>query len=105
MTNSKVPRDTKKLVAGVGQKKTDVSTVFNLLLTQKVLSEGLTIGYIPQEPELVHSILEAIQSISDEARRALADPELPRDSLLSALSVSYTLTADLSVVLRFLTFC
>jgi len=61
LTNSKVPRDTKKLVAGVGQKKID-------------------------EPELVDSILEAIQSITDEARRALADPELPRASLLYLLS-------------------
>lgn len=61
LTNSKVPRDTKKLVAGVGEKKAN-------------------------EPELVNGILKAIQSISDEARRALADPELPRDSLLSALS-------------------
>ncbi|KAG5645542.1 putative secondary metabolism biosynthetic enzyme [Asterophora parasitica] len=64
LTNSKVPRDTKKLVAGVGEKKANVSS----------------------EPELVNGILEAIQSISDEAKRALADPELPRDSLLSALS-------------------
>jgi len=61
LTNSKVPRDTKKLVAGVGEKKAN-------------------------EPELVNGILVAIQSISDEARRALADPELSRDSLLSALS-------------------
>lgn len=36
----------------------------------------------------MNGILEAIQSISDEARRTLADPELPRDALLSALSVS-----------------
>jgi hypothetical protein len=36
----------------------------------------------------VGKILESIQSISDEARRVLADPELTRDSLLSALSVS-----------------
>lgn len=43
--------------------------------------------HILQEPELVNGILESIQSISDEARRVLADPELPRDSLLSALSV------------------
>ncbi|RDB26082.1 Cystathionine beta-lyase [Hypsizygus marmoreus] len=61
LTNSKVPRDTKKLVAGVGEKKAN-------------------------EPELVNGILQAIQSISDEARRALADPEMPRDTLLSALS-------------------
>ncbi|KAG6844954.1 hypothetical protein H0H87_002068 [Tephrocybe sp. NHM501043] len=61
LTNSKVPRDTKKLVAGVGEKK------FN-------------------EPELVNAILNAIQSISDEARRALADSEMPREALLSALS-------------------
>ncbi|KAG2017833.1 cystathionine beta-lyase [Coprinopsis cinerea AmutBmut pab1-1] len=60
LTNSQVPRDTKKLVAGVGEKKEN-------------------------EPELVNGILAAIQSISDEARRALADPELSRDALLSAL--------------------
>lgn len=41
-----------------------------------------------QEPVLVNGILDAIQSISNEARRALADPELSRDDLLSALSVS-----------------
>lgn len=61
LTNSKVPRDTKKLVAGVGEKKAN-------------------------EPELVNSILDAIQSITDEARRALADPEMPRELLLQALS-------------------
>jgi len=37
---------------------------------------------------VVEDILEAIQSISDEARRALADPEMSRETLLSALSVS-----------------
>ncbi|RXW24293.1 hypothetical protein EST38_g1553 [Candolleomyces aberdarensis] len=61
LTNSKVPRDTKKLVAGVGEKKAN-------------------------EPELVNGILKSIQGISDEARRALADPELPRDALISALN-------------------
>ncbi|KAJ7039593.1 Cys/Met metabolism PLP-dependent enzyme-domain-containing protein [Mycena alexandri] len=61
LTNSKVPRDTKKLVAGVGVLKAE-------------------------EPELVDGILKSIQSISEEARRALADPELSRTELLSALS-------------------
>ncbi|PBL03760.1 cystathionine beta-lyase [Armillaria gallica] len=61
LTNSKVPRDTKKLVAGVGQKKID-------------------------EPETVAGLLNSIQSISDEARRALADPEMPREVLLAAIS-------------------
>ncbi|KAF9490783.1 cystathionine beta-lyase [Pleurotus eryngii] len=61
LTNSKVPRDTKRLVAGVGQKKLE-------------------------EPELVNGILDAIQAISDEGRRALADPEVSREALLSALS-------------------
>ncbi|KAG6854389.1 hypothetical protein C0991_007380 [Blastosporella zonata] len=61
LTNSKVPRDTKKLVAGVGEKKSN-------------------------EPELVNGILKAIQSIGDEASRALADPEMPREALLSTLS-------------------
>ncbi|TFK27161.1 cystathionine beta-lyase [Coprinopsis marcescibilis] len=60
LTNSKVPRDTKKLVAGVAQMKEN-------------------------EPGLVNSILKAIQSITDEARRALADPEMSRDALLTAL--------------------
>ncbi|KAF7332040.1 Cystathionine beta-lyase [Mycena kentingensis (nom. inval.)] len=62
LTNSKVPRDTKKLVAGVGALKAS-------------------------EPELVAGIFQAIQSISDEARRALADPELSRTELLTAISL------------------
>ena len=41
-----------------------------------------------QEPEVVGKILDAIQSISDEAQRALADPELPRETLMDGLSVS-----------------
>ncbi|KAJ7284802.1 Cys/Met metabolism PLP-dependent enzyme-domain-containing protein [Mycena rebaudengoi] len=61
LTNSKVPRDTKKLVAGVGVLKNN-------------------------EPELVDGILKSIQSISNEARRALADPELSREELLTALA-------------------
>ncbi|KAJ7593439.1 Cys/Met metabolism PLP-dependent enzyme-domain-containing protein [Mycena floridula] len=61
LTNSKIPRDTKKLVAGVGQKKME-------------------------EPVLVNQVLESIQSISDEAKRALADVEMPRELLLSTLS-------------------
>ncbi|KAJ7914934.1 Cys/Met metabolism PLP-dependent enzyme-domain-containing protein [Mycena leptocephala] len=61
LTNSKIPRDTKKLVAGVGALKAS-------------------------EPDLVDGILKSIQSITDEARRALADPELSRAELLSALS-------------------
>ncbi|KAH9838355.1 cystathionine beta-lyase [Rhodofomes roseus] len=61
LVDSRVPRDTKKLVAGVAMKKAE-------------------------EPEVVNKIMDAIQAISDEARRALADPELPRPSLLDALS-------------------
>ncbi|KAH9940977.1 cystathionine beta-lyase [Amylocystis lapponica] len=61
LTDSKVGRDTKRLVAGVAKKRME-------------------------EPDLVNHILIAIQAISDEARRALADPEISRESLLSALS-------------------
>lgn len=64
LVDSKVPRDTKKLVAGVGEKKR-------------------------QEPELMEGLMNAVQSISDEARRCLADPELSREQLLSAISVSH----------------
>jgi mevalonate kinase len=39
-----------------------------------------------QEPAVVERILDSIQSISDEARRALGDPEISRDALLSALA-------------------
>ncbi|KAI0279267.1 Cys/Met metabolism PLP-dependent enzyme-domain-containing protein [Russula aff. rugulosa BPL654] len=61
LTDSRVPRDTKKLVAGVAEKKL-------------------------AEPAVVEHLLDSIQSISNEARRALGDPELPRDALLSALA-------------------
>ncbi|KAI0028204.1 cystathionine beta-lyase [Vararia minispora EC-137] len=61
LTDSRVPRDTKRLVAGVSAKKV-------------------------AEPEVVGRLLDAIQSISDEARRALGDPEMSRDKLLAALS-------------------
>lgn len=62
LVDSKVPRDTKALVAGVARKKM-------------------------AEPELVGQLLDAIQTISNEARRALADPEVPRSTLLSGLAV------------------
>ncbi|KAK1219383.1 cystathionine beta-lyase [Marasmius sp. AFHP31] len=65
LTNTKVSRDTKKLVAGVGQMKLE-------------------------EPELVDSILKAVQHISEEAWRALADPELSRKDLISGLAALIT---------------
>ena len=70
-------------MAGVGEKKANV----------RVNNEFLEFScreliFFFQEPELVNGILKSIQSISDEARRVLADPELSRDSQLSALSVS-----------------
>ena len=52
-----------------------------------------------QEPELVNGVLEAIQSISDEARRALADPEISRENLLEALNVSYLSVSLLRMLL------
>ncbi|KZW02791.1 cystathionine beta-l [Exidia glandulosa HHB12029] len=61
LTDSRVPRDTKSLVAGVSRKK-------------------------EAEPEAVDKILHAIQTIADEAQRALADPELPRDKLLGVIA-------------------
>ncbi|KAK1215027.1 cystathionine beta-lyase [Marasmius sp. AFHP31] len=65
LTNTKVSRDTKKLVAGVGQMKLE-------------------------EPELVDSILKAVQHISEEAWRALADPKLSRKDLISGLAALIT---------------
>jgi hypothetical protein len=82
LTNSKVPRDTKKLVAGVGEKKA------NVRVKQQITGSSAQTKFVLQEPELVNGILKSIQSISDEARRVLADPELSRDSQLSAFSVS-----------------
>ncbi|EJD49638.1 cystathionine beta-l [Auricularia subglabra TFB-10046 SS5] len=61
LTDSRVPRDTKSLVAGVARKK-------------------------EAEPDVVEKLLGAIQTIADEAQRALADPELPREKLLWVLS-------------------
>jgi len=61
LTNTKIPRDTKSLVAGVGLKK-------------------------QKEPELVDGILQQIQRISDEAQTSLsADPPLPRTDLSTIL--------------------
>ncbi|KAF8525853.1 Cys/Met metabolism PLP-dependent enzyme-domain-containing protein [Hysterangium stoloniferum] len=60
LTDSKVGRNTKLLVEGVAKKK-------------------------HQEPEVVGEILDSIQNISEEAQRALSDPELPRSTLTSAL--------------------
>ncbi|KAG8688694.1 cystathionine beta-lyase [Ceratobasidium sp. 423] len=60
LTDSQVPRDTKKLVAGVGQMKAE-------------------------RPALVAEILGRIQAISDEAQRALGDPELERGKMLAGL--------------------
>ncbi len=80
MIDSKVPRDTKRLVAGVSLKKENVRDMS--LYPIHVLIDK-------QEPELVNGILTAIQSISDEARRALADPELSREALLNGLGVRY----------------
>ncbi|KAG8923460.1 cystathionine beta-lyase [Tulasnella sp. 408] len=73
LVNTKVPRNTKSLVAGVGLKKQQAS------LFLCTASSGI------MEPELVNGILERIQAISDEARRALLDPELERSELLKAL--------------------
>jgi mevalonate kinase len=82
LTDSRVPRDTKKLVAGVAAKKLAVSfIVLHVLLVPKDL-----IIVLLQEPAVVEHLLDSIQSISNEARRALGDPELPRDALLSALA-------------------
>jgi hypothetical protein len=47
-----------------------------------------------KEPHLVNNMFEAIQSIADEGRRALGDPELSREQLLSAITVwSFVLPA------------
>lgn len=72
-------------MAGVGEKKANVRVKSNYWGSRRELI------FVLQEPELVDGILKSIQSISDEARRVLADPELSRDSQLSALSVSISI--------------
>ena len=80
LTDTKVPRNTKQLVAGVSLKKQNVcALMYNLECYETHASA--------QEPELVEGVLNSIQSISDEARRALADPELSRGALLTAIGV------------------
>lgn len=61
LTDSKVSRNTKLLVEGVAKLKL-------------------------REPDVVNGILDQIQSISEEAQRALSDSELPREKLISVLS-------------------
>lgn len=60
LTDTRIGRDTKSLVASVGAQK-------------------------EAEPERVGKTLAAIQDISDEARASLSDAELPRSQLLRAL--------------------
>jgi mevalonate kinase len=83
LTDSKVGRNTKLLVEGVARKKHQASKYFHEKLIYLVL-------FLDQEPEVVEEILDSIQSISEEAQRALSDPELPRLSLTSALCVRST---------------
>ncbi|ORY70619.1 Cys/Met metabolism PLP-dependent enzyme-domain-containing protein [Leucosporidium creatinivorum] len=60
LTDTKVSRDTKTLVAGVARRKLE-------------------------EPDLVNPILKSIQAISDEARRCLTDSDMSRSTQLSTL--------------------
>ncbi|KAK4046828.1 cystathionine beta-lyase [Microbotryomycetes sp. JL201] len=60
ITNTKVPRDTKTLVAGVARRKLE-------------------------EPDLVNPIMRSIQGIADEARRCLTDTDMPRETQLATL--------------------
>ena len=62
LTNTKVPRNTKALVAHVGELK-------------------------KAEPERIQTVFEAIHRVSDEARKTLTDAELPRAVQLSILEV------------------
>jgi len=61
VTDTKVGRNTKELVAGVGALKT-------------------------KEPERVQSLLDSIQAISDRAKSTLSDTTLPRPQLLEILN-------------------
>lgn len=54
---------------------------------------------------MIEPVLEAIQVISDEARRALSDPELTRDSLLTGLAVRYYFSLLLHPLLSTEYFC
>ncbi|KAL8293719.1 hypothetical protein RQP46_000420 [Phenoliferia psychrophenolica] len=60
LTDTKVPRDTKTLVAGVARRKLE-------------------------DPDLVNPILQSIQAISDEARRCLSDSDMERAMQFSTL--------------------
>ncbi len=85
LINTKVPRNTKALVAGVGLKKQNVSEFeFEDFLEANQSSISFQLN---QEPELVARILDSIQTISDEARRILADPELPREQQIEGIGV------------------
>lgn len=61
LTDTRVPRDTKSLVAGVAKRKRD-------------------------EPDTINATFKSIQSIADEARRCLVDSDLPRSRQLAILS-------------------
>lgn len=60
LTDTKVSRDTKTLVAGVARRKLE-------------------------EPDVINPVLASIQSISDEARRCLTDSDLSRQEQITTL--------------------
>ena len=62
LTDTKIPRDTRTLVAGVAERK-------------------------DREPHVINGVLADIQRISDEAKRALSDAELARAAQLDILTV------------------
>ena len=62
LTDTKVPRNTKTLVANV----------------QKLKDE---------QPEMVQNVLDAIQTISNEAKRCLLDAEMTRQKQVATLEV------------------
>ena len=69
------------MVAGVSEKMETVRSHISDLRGCPPLTIDL------QEPEVVERIMNSIQSIADEAQRALADPELSRKDLLEAIAV------------------
>lgn len=84
LTDSRVPRDTKTLVAGVARRKLEVSFVrfVRLIAVDEICNFNII-----KEPDVINSILTSISRISSHAQLTLTSSTLSRASLIAELEI------------------
>jgi mevalonate kinase len=81
VTDTRVPKDTKALVAKVAKKRGEVGDIYI------TISRMSLIMFLIQEPEVVKEIMEDIRRISKEAKEALIKKDVSRGKQIETLEV------------------